>query len=147
MTNKMHNSVNNFYSTAFSCCAYFERITCSSSGALPNILYHAVWYYRYNCADSPARLYWLYCVIQYIRQCSWWWTSNSFKTCTARQNGGIKIIYRILQLIGHYTLLWVNLTLCHMSKICLFQVGLLHLISLQYWLLFTSFSLGLHQMI
>ena len=33
-------------------------------------------------------------VIQYIRQYSWWWTSNSFETCKARKNGGIKAIYK-----------------------------------------------------
>ena len=44
MTNEMHNSINNFYSTVFSCSTCFERITRSSSGALPNILCHAVWY-------------------------------------------------------------------------------------------------------
>ena len=32
--------------------------------------------------------------MRYTRQRSWWWTSNSFETCTARKNGGIKIIYK-----------------------------------------------------
>ena len=32
--------------------------------------------------------------MQYIMQCSWWWTSNSFETCRARKNCGIKIIYK-----------------------------------------------------
>ena len=35
------------------------------------------------------------CVIQYTWQCCWWWTRNSFETCIARKNGGIKkIIYK-----------------------------------------------------
>jgi hypothetical protein len=39
MTSEMHNFVNNFYSTVFSCSTCFERITRSSSGALPSTLY------------------------------------------------------------------------------------------------------------
>ena len=42
---------------------------------------------RHNCTN---------CVIQYTRQCSWWWTHNSFETCRARKNGGIKTIYKNL---------------------------------------------------
>ena len=72
MTIEMHNSYDNFYSTVFSCPTGSERITRSSSGALPDILHHAVWYNRtgessyyvrscrkdYIAAiDSPARLY------------------------------------------------------------------------------------------
>ena len=91
----------NFYSTVFSCSTCFERITRSSSGALPNILYHAVWYNRAAVQlDSSARLYRLYCVIQYTKQCSWWWTSNSFEICRARKYGGIKIIYRTVHVVG-----------------------------------------------
>ena len=37
--------INRFYSTIFSCSTCFERIT-HSSGALPDILHHAVWYNR-----------------------------------------------------------------------------------------------------
>ena len=85
----------NFYSTVFSCSTCFERITRSSSGALPNILYHADWYNRAAVQlDSSARLYRLHCVIQYTKQCSWWWTSNSLETCRERKYGGIKIIYK-----------------------------------------------------
>ena len=38
--------INKFYSTVFSCSACFERITHSSWGALPSILYHVVCYSR-----------------------------------------------------------------------------------------------------
>ena len=41
-----HFLKNKFYSTVFSRSTCFERITRSSSGALPSILYHAVWYNR-----------------------------------------------------------------------------------------------------
>ena len=34
------------------------------------------------------------CAIQYILQCSWWWTGESFETCRARKNYGIKTIYK-----------------------------------------------------
>ena len=94
--------INNFYSTVFSCSTCFERITRSSSGALPNMLYYTV-----QSVHSCRRVYLLAagltctivpivpnCVIQYIRQCSWWWTSKLFETCRARKNGGIKIIYK-----------------------------------------------------
>ena len=60
----------------------FRRITRSSSGALHNILYYTV-------VQSVQS----YCVIQYIMQCSWWWTSNSFETCRAK-NRGIKRLYK-----------------------------------------------------
>ena len=36
------------------------------------------------------------CVIRDTRQCSWWWTSNSFETCRARKKVRIKIIYKEL---------------------------------------------------
>ena len=79
--------INNFFIPPFFFCfTCFERITRPSSGARHNILYHAVQSVQsvQVCLDSPARLYRLYCVIQYTRQCSWWWTSND----------GIKIIYK-----------------------------------------------------
>ena len=38
--------INIFYFAAFSCSTCFERNTRSSPGALPSILYHAVWYER-----------------------------------------------------------------------------------------------------
>ena len=42
--------------------------------------------------------------IQYTRQCSWWWTSNSFETCRARKKGGTKFIYNELRIsICNYT--------------------------------------------
>ena len=49
--------INNIYSTIFSCTTCFERITLSSSGALPNILYHALWYNLYNRAEECTRLH------------------------------------------------------------------------------------------
>ena len=58
MTNEMHNSVNNFYSIVFSCSTCFERIASSSSGAPLVILYHAVWYNRYNRAIRRVQLLW-----------------------------------------------------------------------------------------
>jgi hypothetical protein len=55
-------------------------------------------------------------------------------------------VIRSLLLWIKRNLIWANLTLWHMSTICPpFQVGLLHLISLQYWLSFAHFSLALHQ--
>ena len=68
----------------------------SSSRARHNILYHAV---RYNLSYNliAARLACTIipnCVIQSIRQCSWWWTNNSFETCRAKKNSGIKIMYK-----------------------------------------------------
>ena len=105
--------INNFYSAVFSCSTCFEQFTRSSSGALPNILYYTVWYNRSNHASqsscyevvgksylplhsSQTGLHMIVpnCVIQYIRQCPWWWTSKLFETCRARKNGGIKVIYK-----------------------------------------------------
>ena len=47
--------INNFlFHHFFSCSTCFERITRSSSGALPSILYHVVWYNRYNGAGESS---------------------------------------------------------------------------------------------
>ena len=72
------------------------QATRSSSGALPSILHYThstigtvVQASRlHHCTDCTV------CVMQYTRHRSWWWTSNSFETCRARKNGGIKIIYK-----------------------------------------------------
>ena len=95
-TKEMHSSYKQFfYSTVFSCCTCFERITRSSSGTLPGVLLkllerldNSFIATRFSCTIVSN------CVIQCTRQSSWWWTSNSFGTCRARKNGGIKIIYR-----------------------------------------------------
>ena len=36
------------------------------------------------------------CVIQFTRQCSWWWTCSSSETCRASKNSEIKIICKNL---------------------------------------------------
>ena len=59
-----------FYSTVFSNSTCFER---------NSLLHHQ---------DTVLRS-----LVQYSKQRSWWWRSNSFETCRARKNGGIKIIY------------------------------------------------------
>ena len=60
--------------------------------------------FRYSSNVAAARIACMIipnCVIQNIRPCSWWWTSNSFETCRTRKNGGIKIIYRVEHLVVH----------------------------------------------
>ena len=100
MTNEKHNSYNQFLFHSFlSVLHVSNKSTHSSSGARHNILYYTVWYNwykRYNCAGySPARLYRLYCVIQYIMPCCWWWTTRFVRNIYSRQkNCGIKIDYK-----------------------------------------------------
>ena len=35
--------------------------------------------------ELPPQLYWLYCVIQYIIPCSWWWTARFVRNMQSRQ--------------------------------------------------------------
>ena len=48
--------INNFYSIIFPCSTRFECFTRSSSGALPNILYHTVWYSILGSAPDDERV-------------------------------------------------------------------------------------------
>ena len=112
------------YSAVFCCSTCLEWFTRSSWRALPNILYHAVWYNRAAVQlDSSARLYRLYCVIQYTKQCSWWWTSNSFEICRARKYVGIKIIYRTVHVVGHlHIAIWCTVHTTLNWLVCVMQV-------------------------
>ena len=48
-----------------------------------------------NESSLTARLYRLYCVIQYIMPCCWWWTTRFVRNMQSRQkNCGIKIDYK-----------------------------------------------------
>ena len=46
MTNEMHNSYNQFYSTVFVCLHISNESSRSSSGARHNILHYTIWYNR-----------------------------------------------------------------------------------------------------
>ena len=77
MTSKMHNSYNQFYSTIF-CLLYMFRTNLVIHHQEHSIIYCITQFGTIVQAsvatlkqlDSPARLYRLYCVIQYIMLCS-----------------------------------------------------------------------------
>jgi hypothetical protein len=90
MTNEMHNSYNQFYSIVFLSSLHVSKES-SRSSAQHGIIYCITQFGAIVQAsltalkqlDSPARLYRLYCLIQYIMPCSWWWRLDSFETCIA----------------------------------------------------------------
>ena len=84
----------------------------------------------------------VYCVIQYTRQCSWWWTSNSFETCRARKKGwNKKLLIRIVHLVGHLHIIFVLFRhlipvncLNNFDNDCLYKRGTLRpVVSLTQW--------------
>ena len=81
MTNEMHNSHNQFYSTVF-CLLYMFRTNLVVHHQETGIIYCTTQYNRYNRAYST---FVPNCVIQYIMPCSWWWTTKFFRNMHSRQ--------------------------------------------------------------
>ena len=79
MTNEMHNSYNQFYSTFF-CLLYMFRKNLVVHHQEHSIIYCNTQYNRYNRATNCT-----VCVIQYIMPCSWWWTTGFFRNMQSRQ--------------------------------------------------------------
>ena len=98
MTNEIHNSYKYFLLHRF-----FPALHVSKELLVHHQEHCLIYSYNFIAARL-ARTIVPNCVIQYIRQYSWWWTSNSYETCRARKNSGIKnYLYVLCILLVIYT--------------------------------------------
>ena len=89
MTNEIHSSYGQFLFHSF-CLLYMFRTDLLFHHQKHGIIYCITQFGTIGTIvqtslDSPARLYRLYCVIQYIMPCSWWWKTRFVRNMWSRQ--------------------------------------------------------------